>query len=47
MKAVIKNAEIFSKKLKNVSLEEKEKMLIVKFGYILPDETCKSIAKTF
>lgn len=47
MNNFIKNAETYARKLKSVTPEQKEKMLIEKFGFILNIETIKSIAKTF
>ena len=47
MKHFIKKAETYAKKLKGVTTEVKEKMLIDKFGFILKNETLKNIAKNF
>lgn len=47
MRVFIKKAETYARKLKGVTVEAKEKMLIDEFGHILNNETCKQIAKTF
>lgn len=47
MNNFIKNAETYARKLKGVTPEQKEKMLIKKFGNVLTNETIKSIAKAF
>lgn len=47
MKAFIKNAESYARRLKGVTTEVKEKMLSDKFGSLLNIETIKNIAKNF